>query len=296
MILQALKGYYDRKAADPDSGIAPIGWERKEIPYVLVLNREGRLVGVEDTQEKKGKKLRAKVFTVPQATKRTVGIAPYLLWDNVEYVTGIPCKGNPERAEKQHEAFMERLRAYKENETVGIILKFLESPDREAQLDAFPAWAEAKATCAFLVFRLSDADGCIFDDPAVKALVNAQASSDGDAGELPFDFVSGERQRVALLHPALKGVAGANSTGANLVSFNFKAATSFGKEQGANSPIGEKSAFEYTTALNTLLGKDSTQKMSVGDATMVFWAEKADRFEDDMCGFFRGFVHNCGSV
>ena len=32
MILQALKDYYDRKAADPESGIAPLGWERKEIP------------------------------------------------------------------------------------------------------------------------------------------------------------------------------------------------------------------------------------------------------------------------
>ena len=32
MILQALKDYYDRKAADPESGIASLGWERKEIP------------------------------------------------------------------------------------------------------------------------------------------------------------------------------------------------------------------------------------------------------------------------
>ena len=50
MILQALKDYYDRKAADPESGIAPLGWERKEIPYLIVLDRTGRLVTVEDTQ------------------------------------------------------------------------------------------------------------------------------------------------------------------------------------------------------------------------------------------------------
>ena len=30
MILQALKEYYDRKAADPDSGIAPVGWEKRK--------------------------------------------------------------------------------------------------------------------------------------------------------------------------------------------------------------------------------------------------------------------------
>ena len=34
MILQALKDYYDRKAADPESGIASLGWERKETQQV----------------------------------------------------------------------------------------------------------------------------------------------------------------------------------------------------------------------------------------------------------------------
>ena len=65
MILQALKEYYDRKAADPESGIAPLGWELKEIPYLIVLDREGRLVNVEDTQEKIGKKLRARKGAKP---------------------------------------------------------------------------------------------------------------------------------------------------------------------------------------------------------------------------------------
>lgn len=286
MILQALKSYYDRKAADSDSSIAPMGWERKEIPYVLVLDREGRLVNVEDTQEKVGKKLRARPFSVPQSTKRSSNIKAYLMWDNVEYVTGVTCKGDDEEVRKKHEAFMQCLLPHREKVAVGIILKFLESPDVVAQLEQFPVWAEAKKTCAFLVFRLADADGCVFDDPEIKSLVNSLASSSGDAEELPFDFVSGERQKVALLHPALKGIAGANSMGANLVSFNLKASESFGKSQGENSPIGEKSAFEYTTALNTLLGKDSAQKMMVGDATTVFWAEKADRFEESMSGFF----------
>ena len=98
MILQALKSYYDRKAADSDSSIAPRRWERKEIPYVLVLDREGRLVNVEDTQEKVGKKLCARPFLVSQSAKRASGIKSYLLWDNVAYVTGISCKGNSEKA------------------------------------------------------------------------------------------------------------------------------------------------------------------------------------------------------
>lgn len=36
MILQALKEYYDRKASDPESDIAPEGWRWKEIPFIIV--------------------------------------------------------------------------------------------------------------------------------------------------------------------------------------------------------------------------------------------------------------------
>ena len=88
MILQALKQYYDRKAADPDSGIAPLGWEKKEIPFLVVLEENGIPVSIEDTRELAGKKLRAKSFLVPQSVKRAMGIASNFLWDNVEYAIG----------------------------------------------------------------------------------------------------------------------------------------------------------------------------------------------------------------
>ena len=65
MILQALKEYYDRKAADPDSGIAPLGWERKEIPFRVVFNSEGRFIRLEDTRVGNGNHRRAKPFIVP---------------------------------------------------------------------------------------------------------------------------------------------------------------------------------------------------------------------------------------
>src|SRR5690606_18403660 len=88
MILQALYEYYQRKAADPDSGISPNGFEPKEIPFVIVLDREGHFVALEDTRSGDGKKKRARRFTVPQGAKRTVGIQANLLWDNLEYCVG----------------------------------------------------------------------------------------------------------------------------------------------------------------------------------------------------------------
>ena len=71
-----------------------------------------------------------------------------------------------------------------------------------------------------------------------------------------------------------------------MVSFNWKAACSFGKDQNFNASIGYQSAFAYTTALNTLLRKDSRQKMQVGDATTVFWASEKCALEDEFADIF----------
>lgn len=285
MILQALKAYYDRKAADSASDIAPFGWERKEIPYLIVLDRDGNLVNVEDTQERIGKKLCARSFVVPQSVKRTVGVEPYFLWDNVEYVTGINCKaGDQSKVEERHTAFMARLEPFRDIPAIRAVYGFLSSAERMAQLGRFEAWKEARESCAFVAFRFVDGSATIFDDETVRSVVNRL--SGGGGGDVGIDLIGGEQGPVAMLHPAIKGISGANTTGANIVSFNFPAATSFGKKQGGNAPVGVRSAFEYTTALNTLLAKNSRQKMMVGDATVVFWAERVNPFEMELVNFF----------
>ena len=279
MILQALKEYYDRKAADPDSGIAPLGWERKEIPYVIVLREDGTLVQLEDTRENK----RAKPLLVPQSVKRTSGVAANLLWDNVEYVTGVPCKGKPDRVAAQHAAFLARLDELEGCPSIAPVRAFLSSPDFRERLAAEPVWPEAAAACAFLTFRITGHSVPVAREPDIVARVHAPSALPDDAARC---LVSGELDGIANVHPAIKGVFGAKSTGANIVSFNFPAACSFGKEQGFNAPVGWRAAFEYTTALNTLLSKDSRQKMTVGDATAVFWSSRPTDLEDEFAAFF----------
>jgi CRISPR-associated protein Csd1 len=52
MILQALKEYYDRKVSEPDSDIAPEGFEKKELQFLIVINEDGEFISIEDTREK----------------------------------------------------------------------------------------------------------------------------------------------------------------------------------------------------------------------------------------------------
>ncbi len=48
MILQALYEYYQRKAANPESKMAPFGLEWKEIPFLIVVDENGKFIKREE--------------------------------------------------------------------------------------------------------------------------------------------------------------------------------------------------------------------------------------------------------
>ena len=86
-------------------------------------------------------------------------------------------------------------------------------------------------------------------------------------------LVTGKEEIIARLHePKIKGVWGCQSAGALVVSFNDDAYKSFGKDQSYNAPVGVNAAFKYTNALNHLLSRND-RRISLGDASVVFWAE-----------------------
>ena len=99
MILQALHAYYERRQRlpDPADRLPQPGLEDKEIPFILELAPDGRLIAITDTREIQGKKKIPKSYRVPQGVKRASGVAANLLWDTAEYVLGLDTKGKPER-------------------------------------------------------------------------------------------------------------------------------------------------------------------------------------------------------
>ncbi len=283
MILQALYDYYERKASDPDGGIAPEGFEHKEIPFVIVIDESGNLVQIEDTRYLEGKKLRSKRFLVPQSEKRSGNVKPYLLWDNAEHIFGVAVKNTKEQVAKYHAAFIKRIKDLDVENDLGIsaVLKFLSSAPEE-NLEKSEYVSEIKEQNSFLAFRLNTDVHLVSERQKVIDAITSQDLS----GDKKLCLVTGNYDVIARLHPAIKGVRGTNTSGGDIVSFNEDAFTSFQKSQGNNAPIGYKATFAYTTALNHLLGKDSKQKIQVGDATAIFWAEKSTCFESDFSAFF----------
>jgi len=288
MILQALNEYYQRKTRMPDSDLAPPGFEHKAIPYLIVLSADGEFVGFDDTREGEGKKKVAKTYLLPQTVKRSSGVAANLLWDNSGYVFGIDSKGKPERAREQFQAFVEAVRIrFAQCEDTGIraVLAFLECGDF-AKVFEHPLWAEILDSGANLTFRLEgDAIPVCEREVVVDAL---SATNEEEPGEQALCMVSGETDAIERLHPSVKGVWGAQSSGASVVSFNLDAFSSYGKSQGDNAPVGKRAVFAYTTALNHLLAKGSKQRIQVGDASTVFWcATPGHAMEELFSGFFR---------
>ncbi|HBA83816.1 MAG TPA: type I-C CRISPR-associated protein Cas8c/Csd1 [Verrucomicrobia bacterium] len=280
MILQALKEYYDRKAMDPEAQMAPPGFEWKEIPYIVVLNSTGNLVSLNSTYEGTGKNKRAKSYLVPQAVKKTSGIASNLLWENPEYAVGI---GEP----KRHDAFKKRITDLGIIGDTGVdaVKAFLERADKIELLKVFgETWKQVEETGANLSFQLVEKPFLVVESEVVKKAI--QGANEKESKAEAICLATGQKDSVQRLHTSVKGVWGAQTSGANIVSFNLDAFRSFGKEKGVNAPVGKKAAFAYTTALNRLLSKDSKQRMQVGDASTVFWSAKSSLFEDEVADFF----------
>ena len=289
MILQALCDYYQRQQNE----LPQPGFERKAIPFIIVLDRNGGFVDLEATRSGDNKRDKGRLFVVPQGVKRTVGIAANLLWDGMSYVLGAvsaaraakldaaALKKEQARARETHAAFLQRIHevfpAPVTDEGIRATLTFLERGDFSSVF-GHPLWAELNKTTESISLRLEGDLELICQREAVRQAIMAAQQSTASARKRCL--VSGKLDAIARLHPAIKGVRGAQSSGANLFSFNFSAACSHGKEQGQNAPVGEYAAFAYTTSLNTLLRADSRQRLSVGEDTFVFWAEKPDPAEE----------------
>lgn len=286
MILQELVRYYDRKARDPDPArrLPSIGLEDKDIPFVIELAADGRVIQLRDTRRLEGKKLRAQSFLVPQGVKKTSGVAANLLWDSAAYVIGLDKARKGKTELTPHAAFRARIEALpasvQADAGLRAVLAALDRADWSV-LHASAAWAEVQETNPVMSFQLSGDLELVCQRPAVAASALPQA----DAGGAPVGrcLVEGVPASIQRLHPAIKGVWGAQSSGANIVSFNARAFESYGKteRQGENAPVGERAVFAYTTALNHLLAKDSRNRVQVGDASTVFWSDGSSRFDGE---------------
>lgn len=315
MILQSLCRYYDVLAGDPGVKIPRLGYSTAKVSFALALSPDGEVANIVDLRTT-DKKPRPREVDVPLQRSRANGVIPYFASDNAKYVFGVermkrseferkgldrPVEGNTLLREsdaevvlvykRSRECFMEfralhhRVLDTLDDPGARCFLKFLDTWEPEKFLE-HPKIVEYEDDILSGVNFVFECGGsCLHRNGAVRRAWEDYLSARADEeGYVARCLVSGRFGPVSRLHQKIKGVAGAQMAGASLVSFNDDAFCSYGKEQSFNAPVSEPAMFKYTTVLNHLLASLDNRLM-IGDATTVFWAETRNRNCEDLVRF-----------
>lgn len=290
MILQALADLYEQLSHQ--GKISAPGWSLVKVSYAVYLKDDGTIdqVACIKTEQPKGKKvvLAPQELTLPAPVKRTVGIVPNFLCDNSSYMLGIDNKGKPARAVSCFEACKAlhlALLADVDDPAAQAMVKFFETwqPSNAASHPALQGILDDICSGVNLIFRCHGTN--LHDVPAIQQAWQRHYNHSADDATEMICLVTGQKGPVEATHPSIKGVWGAQSSGASLVSFNAPAFCSYGKEQNFNAPVGKYATFAYTTALNYLLA-DSEHVQHVGDTTVVFWAKDSQPSYQSMLSMY----------
>ncbi|WP_296910471.1 type I-C CRISPR-associated protein Cas8c/Csd1 [uncultured Megasphaera sp.] len=303
MILQALVDYYETLARQ--GSIAKPGWGAYKISYAINLNQQGEVIGILSLEKEvmRGKKRVSvpAIHMLPEGVKKSSGIRPQFLWANAAYCLGLPKENKTadmtedaatkwEKDKKRSIACFEAMKQYHLD-----ILEAVHTPSAEALKRFFTTWKPETAenhpvlkpylTTNLLTANVMYAVEGVFvqDDETIRAAWDAHYNQPSDDAIKGQCLVTGEMAPIARIHPNIKGVRGAQSSGASLVSFNAEAFESYGHSGGQcyNAPVSEHAAFAYTTALNQLIADEKHCKI-IGNTTVVYWAANGEEAYQDL--------------
>lgn len=300
MILQSLVRCYDSLAAQ--GTLKRPGWSAVKVQWGLCLTADGQVSSVEmlGAANEKGKLLPRMMF-LPTPVKRTSGKAASFLCDNAKYLLGITSEmRSSEHTPSDSKAIKDagtcfRISAQRHHELLdGVscpmaqaILRFFDTwqPEKAAQSPALQEHFDDLCKGGNLLFCLINELGTVTEAqnvPEIQAAWDASVSNSSERSAFGRCLVTGDEDTIAMLHPSIKGVVGAQSSGASLVSFNALAFESYGrnKGQGLNAPVGNHAAFAYGEALNYMLREKNYHSL-LGSATIVYWAETAQSAYSD---------------
>lgn len=293
MIIKALAEYYERKYLDPESGISPEGFETKELPFLIVIDKDGELLYVEDTREKVGNRLVGKKYLVPRSDVRTGSKSfekTFILWDHIGYVLGVTRSERPQdkkRSSLQHNTWMNKLeelsKAVPDDPAIHAIIKFYSKNGISKVLSTDQFRDIEKIPGCNISFRLNDDLKPTPCRESVRNYVLNQLEIEKNEAETYGTcIITGKKGPIARIH----GKTPINKDSNSLIGFQKGSGyDSYGKEQGFNAPIIKSTEFAYVTALNLLL-KSNAQRIHVGDMSTVFWAKKPNAAETYFESYF----------
>lgn len=279
MIFQSLVSLYDRLYAAAE--VPEYGFSDEDIGFVVTLDRQGNVVGQpEDLRVRvKAHVFEYKTSRVPYTNQvnvrsRAAAKTPNFMVDKAHYIFGMSGKAQKKTHHKSFSDLVQKVCGGSRDDGVLAVRAFLEKWD-PAQSPSLENWEEMCGTHGKWVgLRLKGERRFIHERPAVKKLwTEFTTQEDYPKG---ISFLDGQQGELQTQYAQFKF-----GSGASLVSFNKRAFESYGKSKGENAPISVDGEFKSSTALKYLLRKRS-QRLRIGDATTVFWTERASSVETFM--------------
>ena len=296
MILQSLMQYYENLA---EKGKVPrMGWCHAKVSCAIELDEDGQVKAIIPLKvsEMFGKKdvLVPQQMNVPQMVVRSSGISANFLCDNSKYILGIDSTGTSQRIKECFMAARDKHRSILQDSKgrmAKAIIRYFEqwNPDNAYVNPVIKAHWEDLTDGGNLIFCIES--DYAQEDEEIKKIWNIYQENNSGLVD-GICLVTGEKAEIARIHRGIKGVPGAQSSGAALVSFNAPAFESYGKEQSYNAPVGKNAEFAYTTALNYLLS-EKKYTFQLGDSMVIYWAESAQtQYQDIFKNFFNSSIDN----
>lgn len=285
MILQALVKHYETLAEQ--GKVSRQAWCRAKVTYALDIDTDGNLLGIISLkqEEERGKKTVwvPQMVEVPEMATRSLGVSANFLCDNSKYLLGIDNDGSGKRvlecfqaAREKHESVLEDV----QSEAAVAVKHFFKNWDpmkAKEHPELLEKWEDITSG-GNLVFYV----GTMYahEDPDIRNAWEKSLQAEGN-GTQEICLVTGKRTEISRIHTVIRGIQGAQPSGAALVSFNEHSFESYGKAQSFNAPVGKYAMFAYTTALNYLLSQRKYIFM-LGDTTILFWAEDGEEIYQDL--------------
>lgn len=271
MILKALYDYYERCKDQ----LPAFGRELKEIGFLVVIDKDGNFLRFED---RRIDSKHAQTFIVKKQLGRTSAPLANYLYDSSAYVFGFSDKKDFDGCRKYLETFKKKVEAiYKaspDNPDITAAYRFYQN-DPQTILDKMKAdalWPEIEKNLnkkySLFSFLINGDTRIVAEKEELLDLLE-----DGNHDNEKVCLITGKKGKIVDVTTATM-IPGSQAV-AKIVSFQVKSGyDSYGKEQGANAPIGEEAEFAYSTALKFLLRNDSRNKFLIGTRTFLFWASK----------------------
>lgn len=288
MILRALCDYYDYLVANKSEDIVPIGYQTVLVNGTFEIDSEGRLTRIVTYDEPRHQ-------TVPARKKASSGIVPSFLFGKSDYLIGLSKNDSKKDIKRAIDCFI-AMRTYhtnilsdivKRNQCANAIVRFFNAtPDELLKNEAVRRNIETLEHRGTYVLSVR-IDGKIvnpMNDIEIRKAWETYRKDTIEHMEKAICLVYGNNVPIAITHPVIKGINGAQPSGASLVAFNFPAGESYGrvKAQGMNAPVSMLAADKYTAALNYLLSQPN-HHVTIGNLTIMYWSLSAmDDNESDI--------------